>query len=231
MNEALLDAPVWNALGGLAPEFVVGNALARRYRRGITQIGAVREPSPEAYAALRALVEPGEAIYVGSVQEHPAPAGWIVEGESVVWLMVCREPAAARAEGPEGEVARLGEADVDEMLALTALTQPGPFARGTHRLGTYLGIRREGRLVAMAGERMRVPGFREISAVCTHPDWQGRGLARRLIRTLATQMLDEGDVPFLHVVESNVRACRLYEELGFRARTRFQVRVLAPGPG
>lgn len=230
MNESLLEAPVWNALAGLGPELAVGNALARRYRRGVTQIGAVREPSAGAFAALRELVEADEAIYVGSAAEHPAPAGWVVEGESVVWLMVCREPAAVRTAEPDNEVVTLGEADVDEMLALTSLTQPGPFARGTRRLGAYLGIRREGRLVAMAGERMRVAGFREVSAVCTHPDWQGRGLARRLIRALATRMLDEGDVPFLHVVESNVRAFRLYEELGFRARTRFQVRVLAPGP-
>lgn len=156
--------------------------------------------------------------------EHPAPAGWTVEAETAAWLMVGREPA--RTGGADGEVVTLGEPDVEEMLALTALTQPGPFARGTHRLGTYLGIRREGRLVAMAGERMGVPGFREISAVCTHPDWQGQRMARRLVGVLAARMRERDEVPFLHVVESNVGAWRLYESLGFRPRTRFFVRVL-----
>lgn len=226
MDESLLDAPVWNSLGMLGPELADANVLARRYRRGITQIGAVRETSPAAYAALRDLVEPGESIYIGSTGEHPAPSGWTVEAETVAWLMVGRQPAQGPLAAGDPEVELLGEVDVDEMLALTALTQPGPFARGTHRLGTYLGIRREGRLVAMAGERMGVPGFREISAVCTHPDWQGRGMARRLVGALAARMRERGEVPFLHVVESNVGAWRLYESLGFQPRTRFFVRVL-----
>jgi predicted GNAT family acetyltransferase len=146
--------------------------------------------------------------------------------------MVCAGPIEERADGYEPVV--LGDADVPAMLALTELTHPGPFGPLTHRLGTYIGIKIEGRLVAMAGERFVLPGYREISAVCTHPDWQGRGFARRLMARLAAAIYDSGLTPFLHVLAANHPAIALYERLGFRHRRTFTLQVLrraaAPGP-
>jgi ribosomal protein S18 acetylase RimI-like enzyme len=116
------------------------------------------------------------------------------------------------------EAVRLGPADVPEMLDLVARTQPGPFLPRTIVLGTYLGIRRAGALVAMAGERMRPPGWSEISAVCTDPAHRGQGLAGRLVRAVGTVIRERGDVPFLHAAASNTAGIRLYEELGFTLR-------------
>jgi predicted GNAT family acetyltransferase len=138
--------------------------------------------------------------------------------------MVCRQ---RRAKGPEPryEVSELSEANIPEMLALTSLTHPGPFRPHTYTLGTYLGIHVNGRLIAMAGQRMHLPGHREISAVCTHPEFTGRGLARMLVSRLVDAVFDEGLTPFLHVEESNVRAQAVYTSLGFAERRRLPVLV------
>ncbi|MEI9963878.1 MAG: GNAT family N-acetyltransferase [Caulobacteraceae bacterium] len=106
------------------------------------------------------------------------------------------------------------------MLALATLTQPGPFFARTHQLGDFIGVKQEGRLVAMAGERMRPTGFTEVSGVCTHPDWRGRGYAAGLMRLVAARILARGETPFLHVYASNTGAIALYEALGFRLRRR-----------
>ena len=104
------------------------------------------------------------------------------------------------------------------MLELTALTKPGPFGSRTHELGTYLGIRCEGQLVAMAGERLKVPGYTEVSAVCTHPEHTGKGYARVLMTEIMRSIGERGETPFLHVRLDNVRAVEIYERLGFRTR-------------
>ncbi len=122
------------------------------------------------------------------------------------------------AAAPDPEAVPLGARDVPEMLDLVARTEPGPFRPRTVELGTYLGIRYRGRLVAMAGERLRPPGWSEISAVCTDPDFRGRGLAGRLIRAVAAVIRERGETPFLHAVASNTDAIRLYERLGFTLR-------------
>jgi predicted GNAT family acetyltransferase len=119
---------------------------------------------------------------------------------------------------PDLQILTLGAADAAEMLVLTELTKPGPFARRTYELGTYLGIRCDGKLIAMAGERLKVPGFTEVSAICTHPEHTGRGYARILTTELIRRILGRGETPFLHVRKDNVRAIELYERLGFRCR-------------
>jgi len=116
------------------------------------------------------------------------------------------------------EIVRLGAADSPEMMELTSLTKPGPFGRRTHELGTYLGIRVEGKLVAMAGERLKVPGYTEVSAVCTHPEHAGKGYARMLMLEVMRGIRERGETPFLHVRRDNARAIALYERIGFRTR-------------
>ena len=128
------------------------------------------------------------------------------------------------------EAVRLGPADVDDVMDLIARTRPGPFLPKTLELGTYLGIREDGRLIAMAGERVQPPGWTEISAVCTDPDHRGRGLATRLVSAVAAGIKERGDTPLLHAAASNTNALRLYESIGFslRRRTLFLL-VRAPG--
>ena len=143
--------------------------------------------------------------------------------------------AAALDAAPDEEAVPLGPADVPDMLSLTRRAKPGPFLSRTIELGAYLGIRREGRLVAMAGERMRPPGWSEISAVCTDPAWRGQGLASRLTRAVAAGIVARGETPFLHAIASNTTAIRLYEELGFSYRRDIQFPLLRrselPSPG
>jgi predicted GNAT family acetyltransferase len=116
------------------------------------------------------------------------------------------------------EIDELGIQDSSEMIELTSLTKPGPFGTRTHELGNYLGIRREGKLVAMAGERLKVPGYTEVSAVCTHPDHTGNGYARVLMMEIVRRIRDRGETPFLHVRGDNARAIDLYKLLGFHER-------------
>jgi predicted GNAT family acetyltransferase len=114
------------------------------------------------------------------------------------------------------------------MIALTALTDPGPFRTRTIECGRYLGVRRDGELIAMAGERQRLPGFVEISAVCTHPDFRGQGLAGRLVRAVAAGIERDGARPFLHTGATNTTAIRLYEALGFTVSNRMAVTIVEP---
>ena len=127
------------------------------------------------------------------------------------------------------ELIGLTEADVPEMCALAELTKPGPFSRRTRELGTYLGIRQNGRLVAMSGERMRLPGHTEVSAVCTHPDHTGHGYARVLMAAIMKGILERGERPMLHVRAANVRAIELYQRIGFKVRRGFEMAVLRRG--
>lgn len=129
---------------------------------------------------------------------------------------------------PEDEavIINLTNADAPEMQALAALTKPGPFLPRTHELGQFIGIRENGALVAMAGERMKLPGFTEVSAVCTHPDFRGRGMAGRLTRIVAARICARGETPFLHAFGGNANAIRLYESLGFELRSKMFITVL-----
>jgi predicted GNAT family acetyltransferase len=141
--------------------------------------------------------------------------------------MVYEGSSVQQPESPsEPEIIELGAADAPEMLELTGLTKPGPFSKRTHELGTYLGTRRDGKLVAMAGERLKVPGYTEVSAVCTHPEHTGRGYARILMTEVMRRILERGETPFLHVREDNVRAIQLYEWMGFRRRVLSHLAVL-----
>ena len=217
--ERQLDAPIWSCLTTRHAHFAHGATLARRYPASISPIGALAGVGPAHVAALEALVEVGDDVGTFAPSVPALPANW----ETLYGSRVTQMIRTNRSPLPEGNagVSTLGATDVAEMLALVDLAKPGPFRPRTIELGTYVGIRDGGRLVAMAGERMWVGSFREVSAVCTHPDAQGRGYARMLTGRVVNRMLRAGETPFLHVESKNQRAIDLYLALGFVRRTEF----------
>ncbi|MFF4009865.1 GNAT family N-acetyltransferase [Streptomyces sp. NPDC001717] len=229
LSPHVLDNPAWASLSGahaaLAEHPAGGGGRAARYPADVSPFTALADPDdPRSWADLRTLV--GDGGIAGLSGVLTPPEGWetidSVPGVQLVDTSLRVEPAP--------EAVRLGPADVPEVLALIELTRPGPFRPRTVELGTYLGIRHRGRLVAMAGERLRPPGWTEISAVCTHPGHRGRGLATRLVRAVAAGIRERGEVPFLHTAASNTDAIRLYESIGFTLRHRpFFMAVRAPG--
>lgn len=218
-NQRELDNPFWSSLMTRHAHFAQGGTLARRYLPTISPIAALPGAGPASVAALEALVEIGDDVGTVGPFVPALPENWETLYESQITQMI----RVDRSPLPEGGVdaSILGAADVAEMLALVELTKPGPFRRRTIELGTYLGIREGGRLVAMAGERTWVGDFREVSAVCTHPDAQRRGYARALTGRVINRMLHAGETPFLHVESSNLRAIEIYLALGFVRRTEF----------
>ena len=222
----VLDNPAWAALTGPHAHFAERVGRAARYPADVAGFHAVTDnDDPRAWADLATLVGPGGTAAVRGVGE--APDGWeIVRSGQGVQLV----DTGLWAE-PDPQAVRLGPDDVPEILDLVARTEPGPYLPRTVELGTYLGIRHEGRLVALAGERLHPPGWTEISAVCTDPDHRGRGLATRLVRAVAAGIKERGEHPFLHAAAGNTNAIRLYESIGFtlRARTVFSL-VRFTGP-
>ncbi len=206
----------------------IGHGNARHYPRDIAPFSAVAAPGAAAYAELARDLAPGlEARLFRPMPEAPPP-GWEVVSVRPILQMTASEPG--RFQDDAGvDVMTLGADDVGEMCDLAEITKPGPFGRRTPLLGIYIGVRREGRLIAMAGGRFKLPGHTEISAVCTHPEARGRGLAAALTRHLALQIFARGEVPFLHVFPDNRPALALYERLGFRTRTRLFVLWHQPG--
>ena len=222
--------PVWHALGGPQHDVAESTGLAVRYRRSVAPFGALPDvPTPESWAALADLVGAGGVALLVRAEIDP-PAGWepLFGGTAVQML----GPEARTVDrSAEADISPLTLGDVTSMLDLVAATQPGPFAKETIELGTYLGVRRGGKLVAMAGERMRPPGFSEISAVCTDAAHRGKGLARALVRALMGRITARGERPFLHVAIGNGAAIKLYETLGFAPVRKLGVSGLrAPAP-
>lgn len=199
---------MWAALTGPQACFAEASGDAARYSSDISPFCAVADlDDPAGWRDLAGLTR--EAFLTGPA--ITSPPGWqpvaVMSGSQMVGH------GMTGVEDPEAVV--LTETDVPEILDLVERSQPGPFRKRTVEMGRYLGIRHEGRLVSMAGERFRLPGWTEVSAVCTDPDFRGRGLAARLTMAVAAGILERGDLPFLHVEESNVGAIRLYERLGF----------------
>lgn len=224
-----LDNPIWRALTGNQQHLAEGDTLARRFPYDIGPLCGLIEQSEAAYRSLAALARPGEPMVLFlDVPAHP-PAEWTVQVSGPLTQMVREHAEVPQVEASGFAIEELTIADVPEMLALTRLTRPGPFRERTIELGGYYGIREAGRLVAMAGERLRVDGCTEVSAVCTHPDFQGRGHARRLMSAVMHNIMQRGEVPFLHAWAENDNAVRLYEKLGFRHRRIIHVGVLRLG--
>ncbi|HXQ12607.1 MAG TPA: GNAT family N-acetyltransferase [Caulobacteraceae bacterium] len=201
-----------------------GDGRALRMLAPYGLFAAAADETMESQTALAALCPDQGAIALVEPFEAPAPPGLRVIDRGACVQML----ADAVAPG-EADIAftPLGDADASEMMALASLTRPGPFFERTHELGGFIGVRVDGRLAAMAGERMKLTGFTEVSGVCVHPDFRGAGHARELSRLVARRILDRGETPFLHAYASNTPAITLYESLGFKLRTNVQLTVLA----
>lgn len=215
-----LDNPAWAALKGRHAHLATGDGPVRRYPAEVSPFAALE--TPDALPVLAERMAEGETAVLWSPDELEAPTGVELVARFPIIQMVAFDFAPVDARDAEA----LTLAHVDEMIALTTLMKPGPFGNRTFEMGNYIGVHENGRLAAMAGERMKALGFTEISAICVHPEHQGRGHARRLTSILGKRIVADGRVPFLNVLPENAAAIALYESLGFRLRRLMQVHLL-----
>jgi ribosomal protein S18 acetylase RimI-like enzyme len=211
----ILDRPIWSALATRHVHFREGSGPAVRYPHDVSPFVAGRDASPEAIAAMVALIGDDEEVSLVEAAP-PSPPPGVSETRLPLFQMVWdRFPGVGES---AFDIQPLDDSDASDMLQLATLTRPGPFRARTHTMGRFFGVRDGGQLIAMAGERLHTPGFHEISAVCTHPDHRGHGLGAALMCKVGARMLEEGDQPFLHTYASNATAIALYRKLGFEVR-------------
>ena len=216
----LLDNPTWASLDGPHASIAERKGQVLRYPPDFCPFYAMpAEPTAQDWADAAALAGPGGLVTLAATRV-PFPDHWELtwRGGEGVQMVAGETVGRDHAELADDDIVRLGPADVPEVLDLVGRTRPGPFRSRTIELGTYLGIRRAGALVAMAGERLHPSGFTEISAICTDEEWRGHGFGSRLTLAVAAGIRARGEVPFLHAVATNVGAIRLYEKLGFEHR-------------
>lgn len=221
LDHTFLDNPAWHALGGPHRGFGAEQGPLRRYHQHFAPF--VAAAGPEDRSGLAAFLPPADVAVFIVPDEVEAPEGLqtVIVGEAA--QMVAYAPRLVPVSTPYRD---LGAADVPAVMELVELTQPGPFAPRTIELGRYIGVFDGDRLIAVTGERMRLPGYTEVSAVCTHPDYRGRGLGGQLVSAICGGILARGETPFLHVRATNGEAIGLYERLGFSIRTPVHFTVL-----
>jgi len=218
-----LDNPIWFALTTEHRLLARSHGIARRYPPDVSPLAALLHPSNDAFADLRRLVSPGEQVALFTASPLEVPGDWQVDRSRWIDQMICETSLPPPSVAP----LRLWPKDVPEMLELAAATEPGPFLPQTIQMGSYFGIHAsDGRLVAMAGKRLQSTAFAEISAVCTLPEFRGRGYAQSLTTFLAARILAAGKIPFLHVKSEN-GAKVVYQKIGFRLRAAIYLTVLS----
>ncbi|HUQ12492.1 MAG TPA: GNAT family N-acetyltransferase [Steroidobacteraceae bacterium] len=219
----LLDNIMWNCLSGPHAKFATGEGAVRRYAPGFSPIAGFEDPHHPDLETLAKYCEPGDYFYT-DIWEGPAPAGWRIDRDARMWKMTWQAPMPAEDAAPDAIPLRPGHAG--EAVELAKLTNPGPFGIRTPELGEYFGYFDGGRLIAMAGERMCAGDLQEVSGICTHPDFQGRGLAKKLTLKLVRLQMERGKTSFLHVISTNTAARALYEKMGYRNYRETTVRVI-----
>lgn len=227
MDTAVLANPAWHALTGAHAHLAIGEGPVRRYPTSMSPFFGIE--SLAALPELAAMLKPGEgAALISAFDIEAPPAGLTVADRLPLLQMIAPEVSEADSDQIAHE---LGAGDSPDMLALAELTKPGPFGPDTYRMGPFAGYRDEGRLIAMTGHRLALPAHVEVSGVCTHPDYLGRGYARALVSKMARAVLAEGKTPFLHVLPDNHGAIAVYRKLGFVEHANLNVTVLTrPDP-
>lgn len=223
MSITELDNPVWHSLTGIHQHLAIGGDLAKRYPSDILKWAAIKEYTEEAFNELSNIVNVGETVVVDGIPNLNSPQ-WEILRTATAIEMICRKAISA----PEYdlEFQSLTVEDVPDMMTLVELTKPGPFTARTIEMAEYIGIRQDGQLVAMAGRRLATPSYREISGVCTHPDYRGKGYASLLTKILVHQFQENDFTPFLLVVPEKFEAKRLYERLGFEVHQEIEAAVM-----
>lgn len=220
---SLLDNIMWNCLSGPHARFATGEGSVRRYAPGFSPIVGFESPDDPDFATLGGYCGPGDSFYT-DIWQGPAPSGWRIDKDALMWKMVWR--ASMPEDDPAPDAIPLRPEHASQAVELAKLTNPGPFGIRTPELGEYFGYFDGGQLIAMAGERLCAGDLQEVSGVCTHPDFQGRGLARKLTLKLVHRQMMRGKTSFLHVVSQNDSARGLYEKMGYRNYLETAVRVI-----
>ncbi len=218
----LLDNIMWNCLSGPHAKFATGSGTVRRYAPGFSPIVGSENPEQPDFGALEKFCEPGDSFYF-DIWSGPAPAGWRIDKEARMFKMVWEAPMPTEDAAPDAVPLR--PEHFEQAVELARLTNPGPFGIRTPELGEYFGIFQGDKLIAMAGERLCAGDMHEVSGICTHPDHQGQGLARKLSLKLVRRQMQRGKTTFLHVMSHNAPAHGLYEKMGFRNYLETVVRV------
>jgi predicted GNAT family acetyltransferase len=226
MTAHILDRPVWATLNGRQQHLAVRRGGVARMHPDYGLFAAMADQSPESLAALGQLVVEQGTVGLVEPTTPPAPPGTEIASSAACLQMVAE--TVAPAWDVAFDMLPLDDADAAEMLALATLTKPGPFFSRTHQLGGFIGVRVDGQLAAMAGERMRPDGYTEASGVCVHPDHRGQGYAARLLREVTAKILARGEKAFLHSYADNATAIGLYESLGYRGRREVMFTILRP---
>ncbi len=219
----ILDRPIWSALETAHASLAEGNALARRYPPSIVPFAASADNSAESLQELARLPSGEEVMAIVEAEPIIVPEGLMTLSHARLVQMMAERPPERIS---DNRVVPLTEADAADMLALATLTKPGPFTLRAQSLGSFWGVKVDGRLVAMAGQRMRQTGFAELSGLCTHPDFQGRGLGTLLFRFVAGEIAARGETAYLHAYTTNTPAIALYEAMGFRIRSEMNLSVV-----
>jgi len=226
-SDDYLDNIVWASLCGPHARWAEAGPGVRRYKPEYAPFAAARDYSEANVSAIAAMLGPNESCSLFTMMRPAIPTGYETVFEATLVQMIASRPLALPA---DSRIVWLGEPDSAEIKTLAELAQPGPFKARTHQLGNFFGIREQGKLVAMAGERMIAGKHVEVSAVCTHPDCRGRGLARVLVEHVTASIQKRDRVPLLHALSTNTAAIALYEALGYRAARTLCVTVIARTP-